>query len=447
MAPDAFISRSQINRPGGTGPLRPPGRGTGPLGEAPAVEPSPPPTPSPAPATTSAPSGPITATLSPAAAFANDMRRLGLALDEQSGGRQALEEAVALGLLKPGDTEARGLLNHLLKLAAKPEIVAGTSGAALAVQVLRDIAHPEGIHQGRGTFTCTAATAQGILAARDPGEYARLVADLAVEGRVTTKGGDTLSADLRGFSVDEGRSGTSDLLQEAFMNFGRSGAADTASGTIAGFAKAALNSFTGGVFGSTSRGSAPKPNPPAAKPPAQAAQNPAPRPTTPGRMGSGTVGTEADGLTPAQFSHLMTSLTGEASVPLEVDATTDRQALLRLIQESLDRDGPIPVGVVGEDPATKQPTFHAIQVTSFDGQTVFFQDPGEAGAVGKGSMPLATFLASLKMINVPYDTLDRVMKDGLRDIGTIANVAPRSSQKPREALMATKGTFSLQIEP
>jgi len=447
MAPDAFINRSQINRPGGTGPLRPPGRGTGPLGEAPAVEPSPPPTPSPAPAPTSAPSGPITATLSSVAAFANDMRRLGLALDKQLGGRRALEQAVALGLLKPEDTDARELLNHLLKLAAKPEIVAGTSGAALAVEVLLDIAHPEGIHQGRGTFTCTAATAQGILAARDPAEYARLVADLAVDGRVTTKGGDTLSADFVGFGADEGRSGTSDLLQEAFMNFGRSGAADTAPGTIAGFAKAALNSFTGGVFGSTSRRSAPGSNTPVATPPGKAAPNPAPKPPPPGRMGSGTVGTEADGLTPAQFSHLMTSLTGEASVPLEVDATTDRQALLRLIQESLDRDGPIPVGVVAKDRVTGQPTFHAIQVTSVDGQTVFYQDPGEAGAVGKQSMPLAAFLDSLKMINVPYDTLDRVMKDSLRDIGNVANVAQRSGQKPRDALMATKGALSLQIEP
>jgi hypothetical protein len=143
----------------------------------------------------------------------------------------------------------------------------------------------------------------------------------------------------------------------------------------------------------------------------------------------------------------MTSLTGEASVPLEIDATTDRQALLRLVQKSLDRDGPIPVGVVGTDRATGQPTFHAIQVTALDGQTVHYQDPGEAGPIGKGSMPLANFLSSLKMINVPYETLDRVIKDGLRDIGNIANVAPRSGQKPREAVMSGEAAFSMYMEP
>ncbi|MEB3204394.1 MAG: hypothetical protein VKP57_06810 [Candidatus Sericytochromatia bacterium] len=438
MAPDAFVNRSPGSRPGGTGPLRPPARGTGPLGEAPAPEGE---LPAVAPAMPR-PIGATTAELSAAATFANDLKRLGRALEGLEGGIQALDEATTLGLLKPTSSDARNLLNQLLKLAGTPKTVAGVPGAVLAADVLRDLAHPESIHQGRGTFTCTAATAQGILAARDPGEYARLVADLAVDGKAVTKAGDTLSADLRGFAVDEGRSGTSDLLQEAFMNFGRAGAAEGAPSTIAGFAKAAVNAFTGGVFGSNSRTA-----PPRSSQSAPATQIPSPKPPPTRRLGAETAGTEADGLTPAQFSHLMTSLTGEASVPLEVDATTNRQALLRLILESLDRDGPIPVGVVGTDRATGQPTFHAIQITAFDGQTVFFQDPGEAGTVGKGSMPLANFLASLKMINVPYETLDRVMKDGLSDIGKIANVAPRSSQKPREALMAGKAAFSLSVEP
>jgi hypothetical protein len=177
-------------------------------------------------------------------------------------------------------------LNQLLKLAGTPNTVAGVPGAAMAAEVLRDLVHPESIHQSRGTFTCTAATAQGIPAARDPGEYARLVADLAVDEKAVTKAGDTLSADLRGFAVDEGRSGTSDVLQEAFMNFGRAGAAEGAPSTIAGFATAAMNAFTGGVFGSSPLSAPPKPSQSA-----PAAQNPAPVPPPTRRMGAEIVGT------------------------------------------------------------------------------------------------------------------------------------------------------------
>ncbi|MEB3238548.1 MAG: hypothetical protein VKO64_13125 [Candidatus Sericytochromatia bacterium] len=437
MAPDSFIHRSQTGRLGGTGPLRASaGRGTGPLTEADEPVARPPATPEPPPAVAKATA--TTADLSPAAAFANDLRRLGLALSGLPGGTEALEAATAVGLLKPDDPDARSLLKSLLRLAGTPATVANVPGNSLAVDVLRDIAHPESIHQGKGTFTCTAATAQGILAARDPAEYARLVTDLAVDGKATTKGGDTIIADLRGFGTDEGRSGTSDLLQEAFMAFGRAGAAESSQGGVFGFANGALNAFTGGVFGSGSRATAPKA--------AQSGQPlpPPPPKKPPGRMGSTEAGAEKDGLTPAQFSRLMTSLTGEASVPLEIDATTDRNALLRLIQESLDRDGPIPVGVSAEDPVTHQPTFHAIQLTSFDGQSIFYQDPGTGS---KGSMPLGKFFDSLRMLNVPYDTLERVSKDGGLGLGSVANVAPRSSQKPREAAWTAKKRFALTLEP
>ncbi|MEB3237438.1 MAG: hypothetical protein VKO64_07420 [Candidatus Sericytochromatia bacterium] len=79
----------------------------------------------------------------------------------------------------------------------------GLSGQDISLAEVRkhlvfDLARPRRIRQGVDTFDCGPATAQGVIARQQPGEYARLAIDLATRGEAKTRSGHSLSVDLDG---------------------------------------------------------------------------------------------------------------------------------------------------------------------------------------------------------------------------------------------------------
>jgi hypothetical protein len=77
------------------------------------------------------------------------------------------------------------LLSQLSRLGGNPELMA---------QVVKDVANPKSIRQGQDNEFCAATTALAGMAETDPAGYAKLAADLAVDGQAKTPGGETLKA-------------------------------------------------------------------------------------------------------------------------------------------------------------------------------------------------------------------------------------------------------------
>lgn len=325
-----------------------------------------------------------------------DQRRLELLVQGVPGGTEALQGLYDKGLLDARKGEGRILLTYLLELAGTNRELGGPTGAEFAVGVMRDLADPDHIGQGQGTFSCAAATAQAILAARDPEEYARLVTRLVVDGQVRTEGGDLLVADGSGFAMDEGRSPTEDLLQQTFMSFVSPPPSPGGTGVLGKMAEAVGDVLGRGVFGVASRA----------------------------RLGSPEAG--AGGLTPDQYSRLMAALTDERYLPID-SAALSPASVRALLLETLDREGGVPVGVAVPDPVTGAPSLHAIQVTGVAGQMVSYQDPG-SGSVG--TMTLAEFAQSMKLIAVSADIMERLSKKGLLSTVGAADVASRQQTPP-----------------
>ncbi|MEB3299015.1 MAG: hypothetical protein VKO21_05965 [Candidatus Sericytochromatia bacterium] len=86
--------------------------------------------------------------------------------------------------------------------------------------LIGQLARPMRVKQGEGTMTCGATVVQSLLAHKKPGEYARLVTGLAVDGQVKTAGGDLMKADFSKANV-QGRDAISDVVQESFMGLAR----------------------------------------------------------------------------------------------------------------------------------------------------------------------------------------------------------------------------------
>jgi hypothetical protein len=95
------------------------------------------------------------------------------------------------------DKDGRTLLDALLLVAEAPpdpELESrGLTRADVLASTLEGCGQPGAITQGVGLHnTCVVADMQWLLAVRNPGEYARLVAGLATEGRAVLKNGEWL---------------------------------------------------------------------------------------------------------------------------------------------------------------------------------------------------------------------------------------------------------------
>ncbi|MEB3203591.1 MAG: hypothetical protein VKP57_02720 [Candidatus Sericytochromatia bacterium] len=319
------------------------------------------------------------------------------------GVRRALELLVSRGIADKSDSRGVTVLDHLRAILALP----ATTGRPSPMEVVRGLVDgllsPDGIQQGKGTFSCTAATIQGIMASTSPGEYVRVVRGLMFEGQVRTQGGDLLEADLRGLAVNEGRNAVEDVFQESVMSFGK--ALGTADGST---------SYGNGSFGSGSSGGS-RPAAPTA-PPAKAGQPVTPPPAKPVRRWGNDKGGGADGLTSAQFSGIVQSLTGQKSAALEPSEGFKLKSMTAIFRELL-QTGPVAVGIAGVDDAG-QATMHAVRVTSHGNGTVTFEDSGTGAS---RTVSEADFHARLRMVMVPFEDYDRLAQ---LDLGTTLRTMP-----------------------
>ncbi len=126
---------------------------------------------------------------------------------EQSGGAMLTAKG------KDGST----VLDSLNRLAASP------NGEGVLGQVVYDLVNPGRIRQGRAP-TCTVTTMQYELAHEEPGEYARLMAGLVCDGKVTMRGGGELVSDSKwdvyaSDAAKDGRSTSEAIFQAAAMEF------------------------------------------------------------------------------------------------------------------------------------------------------------------------------------------------------------------------------------
>ena len=96
---------------------------------------------------------------------------------EQSGG----------AMLQAAGKDGTTVLDSLVRMAAKGDGVVG--------DVMYDLVNPGRIWQGRAP-TCTVSSMQYELAQQDPAEYARLMAGLVCDGKVTMRGGGELTCDV-----------------------------------------------------------------------------------------------------------------------------------------------------------------------------------------------------------------------------------------------------------
>ncbi|MEW6432739.1 MAG: hypothetical protein AB1730_14640 [Myxococcota bacterium] len=109
------------------------------------------------------------------------------------------------------------LLDSLDKMAGS------TTGQRMLGDLMFDLVRPGRIWQGNAP-TCTVSSMQYELASQQPGEYARLIAGLAVDGKVTMRGGGELaiSASASMFASSwrhDRRSTTEAVFQSAAMEF------------------------------------------------------------------------------------------------------------------------------------------------------------------------------------------------------------------------------------
>ncbi|HEY8209402.1 MAG TPA: hypothetical protein VIG99_18060 [Myxococcaceae bacterium] len=89
------------------------------------------------------------------------------------------------GKLKSHAKGGSDLLGQLQRLQGNPELLA---------QTVKDLAHPGKMRQGADNKFCAQTDALSHMARQDPGNYARVMADLSTKGSAEVRGGVTLKA-------------------------------------------------------------------------------------------------------------------------------------------------------------------------------------------------------------------------------------------------------------
>ncbi|MBM3259874.1 MAG: hypothetical protein FJY99_09030 [Candidatus Sericytochromatia bacterium] len=98
--------------------------------------------------------------------------------------RRGLEALVARGLADRPDSQGVTVLDHLRAILAMPAKKDPPNPVAVVRSLVDGLLSPHGIQQGKGTFSCTAATIQGLTASSAPGEYVRVLRGLMFDGQV-----------------------------------------------------------------------------------------------------------------------------------------------------------------------------------------------------------------------------------------------------------------------
>lgn len=251
----------------------------------------------------------------------------------------------------------------------------GASMMHLKLQIIKDLAMPRRIRQGRETLTCGPATAQSALARTAPAEYVRMVKDLATKGQ-TEAGGKTFKIDRRGFEdTRDGRTATEDLLQPAMVDLARrEWPAKGGEGDFGGLRFGPTRRFGGASFSRNVRRFA-------------------------GDEGKG------EALTPRQYGGLMATIIPGNQTAVDIISEGQRRSLSRQVAAAL-QSGPVPVGLAGKGSSTG----HAVQVLdispSFSSfvskgapvyQNVTYHDP----MVGEVQMSAKEFFSKVVHVTLP----------------------------------------------
>jgi hypothetical protein len=153
---------------------------------------------------------------------AESYQKLAATLQNDPVARESLQKMLLDGrLTDKQDMRGQGdMLSHLIRLNESP-LAAGLDRVDLLTNLVEEAEHPVKIAQEE-KGTCVATTATIVLVKKNPAEYVRLVADLALPGGTTqTVSGTTLKRKPDWANTNDGnRTPSVRLLQPALMEVG-----------------------------------------------------------------------------------------------------------------------------------------------------------------------------------------------------------------------------------
>jgi hypothetical protein len=113
------------------------------------------------------------------------VKKLNAALQGQPRAQAALANMEKDGKLGSHAAGGTTLASQLSRMQGNPQLLG---------QTVRDIAHPGHMKQGTNNDFCAETDAMSKMARKDPGNYARVIADLSTKGHASVHGGVTLNA-------------------------------------------------------------------------------------------------------------------------------------------------------------------------------------------------------------------------------------------------------------
>jgi hypothetical protein len=180
---------------------------------------------------------------------------LGLLADRPLGAAALMRLALKGQLLASATRRGGPTLLASVGSLSKEPLARGLGRAELLEQTLAELDVPGRVTQGL-KYTCESASAQILLAERDPAEYTRLIAGLASEsGTVALADGSSIGRVADWASNSDGwRSLSSRLLQPAFATFGNaplsySNTKDLNSVGVSGLTEAQMAKLLSALFG------------------------------------------------------------------------------------------------------------------------------------------------------------------------------------------------------
>jgi hypothetical protein len=179
---------------------------------------------------------------------------LGQLADRPLGAAALMRLAISGRLNAPASGSGAPSLLASIAFITRQPLVKGLDRAQLLEQLLGELDVPGRVTQGL-KYTCESASAQILLAERDPSEYARLVAGLASQaGTVTLANGASIGRVPDWASHTDGwRSLPGRLLQPAFATYGNapllySNTKDVNSAGVSGLTDAQMAKLLGALF-------------------------------------------------------------------------------------------------------------------------------------------------------------------------------------------------------
>ena len=136
------------------------------------------------------------------------------ALAGKKPSQDQLEALAAAHRLKYADAKGHTVLDNLGAIA-QGKVGQGIAKPMLLGEVVADITRPSTIAQAHHS-SCTATSMQAQLARQNPAEYVRLVAGLALEGKVKLRDG-KLGLSTKNYLASPDRTPSSNLMQAALM--------------------------------------------------------------------------------------------------------------------------------------------------------------------------------------------------------------------------------------